>query len=46
MIYVFPASRGRPPVAIAMTSDPDQPSTRSGYRTDLHGLAGQLVQAL
>ncbi len=46
MIYVFPASRGRPPVAIAMTSDPDQPSARSGYRTDLHGLAGQLVQAL
>lgn len=43
MIYVFP---GRVPVAIAMTSDPDQPSARSGYRNDLHVLAGRIVQAL
>lgn len=43
MIYVFP---GRVPVAIAMTSDPDQPSARSGYRTELHALAGRLVAAL
>lgn len=43
MIYVFP---GRAPVAIAMTSDPDQPSARSGYRSDLHALAGRIVQAL
>lgn len=47
MIYVFPAgSMGRSPVAIAMTSDPDRPSARSGYRRDLHALAGRLVQAL
>ena len=43
MIYVFP---GRDPVAIAMTSDPDLPSARSGYRNDLHRLAGELVQSL
>lgn len=43
MIYVFP---GTVPAAIAMTSDPDQPSARSGYRRDLHALAGQLVAAL
>ncbi|WP_423208417.1 serine hydrolase domain-containing protein [Paracoccus yeei] len=43
MIYVFPGSA---PVAIAMTSDPDQPSARTGYRTLLHALAGRLVAAL
>lgn len=43
MIYVFP---GAVPVAIAMTSDPDQPSARTGYRTELHALAGDLVQSL
>ncbi|WP_134680663.1 serine hydrolase domain-containing protein [Paracoccus ravus] len=43
MIYVFP---GDEPVAIAMTSDPDQPSARTGYRQELHGLAGELVQSL
>ena len=43
MIYVFPGSA---PVAIAMTSDPDQPSARTGYRTQLHALAGRLVAAL
>lgn len=42
MIYVFP---GADPVAIAMTSDPDQPSARSGYRSELHALAGRLMQA-
>ncbi|SMO56944.1 serine hydrolase domain-containing protein [Paracoccus laeviglucosivorans] len=43
MIYVFP---GQNPVAIAMTSDPDLPSARSGYRETLHALAGELVQGL
>lgn len=46
MIYVFPASRGRPAVAIAMTSDPDQPSARTGYRNDLHMLADRIVQTV
>ena len=46
MIYVFPASRGRPAAAIAMTSDPDQPSARTGYRNDLHMLADRIVQTL
>lgn len=47
MIYVFPGgSGGQVPVAIAMTSDPDQPSAASGYRFDLHSLAGRLVQTL
>ena len=46
MIYVFPPARGRPAAAIAMTSDPDQPSGRTGYRERLNTLAGALVQAL
>ena len=46
MIYVFPATRGLPAAAIAMTSDPDQPSGRTGYRERLNALAGALVQAL
>ncbi|MBB1490829.1 serine hydrolase [Paracoccus sp. MC1862] len=46
MIYVAPAVRGWPAVAIAMTSDPDQPSGRTGYRDELHGLAAQLLVAL
>ena len=46
MIYVAPALRGRPAVAIAMTSDPDQPSGRTGYRDELHGLAARLLTAL
>lgn len=46
MIYVFPATGGQPAVAIAMTSDPDQPSGRTGYREQLNALAGALVQAL
>lgn len=46
MIYVAPATGGRPPVAIAMTSDPDQPSGRTGYREALHGLAGEVLAGL
>lgn len=46
MIYVFPAARGRPAAAIAMTSDPDQPSARTGYRNDLHMLADRIIQTL
>ena len=47
MIYVFPAgAAGMVPVAIAMTSDPDLPSARSGYRDQLHDLAGRLLAAL
>ena len=46
MIYVFPPARGLSAVAIAMTSDPDQPSARTGYRERLNALAGALVQAL
>ncbi|MFH5774074.1 serine hydrolase domain-containing protein [Paracoccus sp. NGMCC 1.201697] len=46
MIYVFPAAGRSPAVAIAMTSDPDQPSARTGYRQELHALAGQLVEQL
>ncbi|TBN42671.1 class C beta-lactamase-related serine hydrolase [Paracoccus subflavus] len=46
MIYVFPAAGRRPAVAIAMTSDPDQPSARTGYRNDLHMLADRIVQAV
>jgi len=46
MIYVFPAAGGRLAAAIAMTSDPDQPSARTGYRTELHALAGELVNTL
>ncbi|MCZ0960213.1 serine hydrolase domain-containing protein [Paracoccus benzoatiresistens] len=46
MIYVFPATRRQPAVAIAITSDPDQPSARTGYRNDLHMLADRIVQML
>ncbi|MDQ1900932.1 serine hydrolase [Paracoccus sp. WLY502] len=46
MIYVFPATGRQPAVAIAMTSDPDQPSARTGYRNDLHMLADRIIQAL
>ena len=44
MIYVFPAT-GRQP-AVALTSDPDRPSARTGYRNDLHRLADRIVQAV
>lgn len=46
MIYVFPATGRQPAAAIAMTSDPDQPSARTGYRNDLHMLADRIVQTL
>lgn len=46
MIYVFPATGRQPAVAIAMTSDPDQPSARTGYRNDLHMLADRIIQLL
>jgi CubicO group peptidase (beta-lactamase class C family) len=46
MIYVFPATGRQPAVAIAMTSDPDQPSARTGYRNDLHMLANRIIQTL
>ncbi|MFO1163971.1 MAG: serine hydrolase [Paracoccus sp. (in: a-proteobacteria)] len=46
MIYVFPPARGLPAAAIAMTSDPGQPSGRTGYRQQLHALAGALVRAV
>ncbi|NNU78946.1 serine hydrolase [Halovulum dunhuangense] len=39
MLYVTPA-RG---TVIAITSDPDRPSARTGYRDALHGLAEQLL---
>lgn len=45
MIYVLPAGRGAPAMAIAITSDPDRPSARSGYRDDLHRLAMRIVEA-
>ena len=44
MIYVFPATRDRPASAIAMTSDPDLPSARTGYRDQLHRLAARLIE--
>ena len=46
MVYAAPPAGGRPAAAIAMTSDPDQPSGRTGYRDDLHRLAAQLLTAL
>ena len=45
MIYVLPAGRGAPAMAVAITSDPDRPSARSGYRDDLHRLAMRIVEA-
>ncbi|WP_265499232.1 serine hydrolase domain-containing protein [Paracoccus beibuensis] len=45
MIYVFPAMRGQPALAIAITSDPDQPSARTGYRDKLHRLAQDILRA-
>lgn len=44
MIYVAPASGDDPAVAIAITSDPDQPSARTGYRDQLHDLARQILR--
>lgn len=45
MIYVFPASSNEPAAVVAITSDPDQPSARTGYRNELHRLAASLVAA-
>ncbi|MCQ0970096.1 serine hydrolase [Paracoccus sp. TK19116] len=46
MIYVLPQHRGRAAAAIAITSDPDQPSARTGYRNELHRLADAITKAL
>ena len=46
MVYVFPATRRQPALSIAMTSDPDLPSGRTGHRDDLHRLADQLAGAV
>ncbi|MFV0300284.1 MAG: serine hydrolase domain-containing protein [Paracoccus sp. (in: a-proteobacteria)] len=46
MIYVFPRARRAAPLAIAMTSDPDQPSARTGYRDQLQDLAARIAQAV
>ncbi|MFN3275293.1 MAG: serine hydrolase domain-containing protein, partial [Paracoccus sp. (in: a-proteobacteria)] len=46
MVYVFPASGRQPASVVAITSDPDQPSARTGYRNELHRLAGELVRAV
>ncbi|AUH34432.1 serine hydrolase domain-containing protein [Paracoccus tegillarcae] len=46
MIYVFPGGSRNAPLAIAMTSDPDQPSARTGYRDQLHRLAIGIAQAV
>lgn len=46
MVYVFPRARGRPAAVIAITSDPDRPSARTGYRNRLHDLAGRMVGTL
>jgi CubicO group peptidase (beta-lactamase class C family) len=46
MIYVFPATGRESAAAIAITSDPDQPSARSGYRSQLHGLASDIIRTL
>jgi CubicO group peptidase (beta-lactamase class C family) len=45
MVYVFPATFTPPAVTIAMTSNPDQPSARTGYRIELNQLADRLVRA-
>lgn len=46
MIYVFPATRRQPAMAIAMTSDPDLPSGRTGHRDQLHRLADRIAAAV
>ncbi|SNR54189.1 class C beta-lactamase-related serine hydrolase [Paracoccus sediminis] len=46
MIFVFPATGRQPAAAVAMTSDPDQPSARTGYRNDLHRLADRIVRVV
>ncbi|HRO13629.1 MAG TPA: serine hydrolase domain-containing protein [Paracoccus sp. (in: a-proteobacteria)] len=46
MIYVFLPANGAPAAAVAITSNPDQPSARTGYRDELHRMAGRIVAAL
>lgn len=46
MIYVFPPAGRRPAMAIAMTSDPNQPSGRIGHRDMLHRLAARIAAAV
>lgn len=46
MIYVAPATSSESAVAIAMTSDPAQPSGANGYREQLHQIATQLMQSI
>ena len=46
MIYVFPATFTHPAMAIAITSDPDQPSSHNGYRIELNRLADRMVRAV
>ncbi|WP_299912442.1 serine hydrolase [uncultured Paracoccus sp.] len=46
MIYVFPRQGRAAPLAIAMTSDPDQPSARTGYRDYLQDLAGRIAASV
>ena len=46
MLYVLPETLTRPAMAIAMTSDPDQPSANNGYRISLDRLADSMVRAI
>lgn len=46
MIYVFPPVGRQPAMAIAMTSDPDLPSGRTGHRDQLHRLADRIAAAV
>lgn len=46
MIYVAPATERYSAVAIAITSDPTQPSGANGYREQLHQIAVQLMQSV
>ena len=41
MLYVVPERA----TTIAITSDPDRPSARTGYRDALHALAARLLEA-
>lgn len=45
MVYVFPPAGKEAAAVVAITSDPDQPSARTGYRGELHALAARLVGA-
>ncbi|MFD1882080.1 serine hydrolase domain-containing protein [Paracoccus pacificus] len=45
-IYALPAHGDRPPAAIAITSDPEQPSARNGYAMALQNLAREIIAIL